>query len=718
MYRFTIKLLPVLLCLVLVSCGGAQMGIEPGGDAVEATAVAQPTLTTPDARFDCGAVTEIPTAECQALVSFYDATGGPRWQDNSGWLATNTPCSWNGASCADGHVDRLGLFFNNLQGPLPTALADLAQLRALDLHNNSISGPIPAEIGRLAGLQSLDLSANQLTGPLPATLGNLPALQFLHLAYNQLSGPIPAEFGQMTALTTVDLSHNQLSGVIPATFGNLTALQTVRLNDNQLEGPIPFELGQLPALTEVDLAFNQLTGAAPSALFQVTIHRLWGNQLDGTIFAENGQQSVNFLGAAFTYDRAMADHVWAEQMSAHPAESGPGVMWAPSEYIVFTLTRADGPQNHNPMGLYGAAEAQIHIYPTAGLNAEVQPTVDNLRQLLAERPDPADYAAVMPEQDAAQPGLAMLPPSNAVQMFRAHVAYLTFIGGQGVRYLTQLSQGPIPANNQDLFYTFQGLTDDGAFYIAAYFPVMLPALPETPQLSEDEYATLMADWQGYVAQTVDLLNRQPTATFTPDLATLDAVINSLSLAGLTAAPELEGVWPDNGESVDNQPILQWAAFPGAVRYELVVVDDDAFPPVVAFSQFTTDTVMPVTPALDPGSYSWTVRALDANDALLGELNRQFLVRAAIEVIGPVSGAAVNATPTLTWRPYPGAAGYQLILLDDDAFPPVVVVDMETADTTFTVTTPLESGSYSWTVWAKDANGVVVAELVNQFIVED
>lgn len=56
-------------------------------------------------------------------------------------------------------------------------------------------------------------------------------------------------------------------------------------------------------------------------------------------------------------------------------------------------------------------------------------------------------------------------------------------------------------------------------------------------------------------------------------------------------------------------------------------------------------------------------------------------------------------------------------MDDDAYPPVVVVDEEVAETSFTVAAPLAPGSYSWTVLARDANGAVVAELTSHFIVE-
>jgi hypothetical protein len=111
---------------------------------IEATAAVPTTAPTTitDESFSCTAVSEIPTAECQALVTFYEATDGPNWVDNTGWLETTTPCSWYGLTCAGSHVDTLSLFYNDLQGQLPAALADLPQLRVLDLHNNAIPCPL------------------------------------------------------------------------------------------------------------------------------------------------------------------------------------------------------------------------------------------------------------------------------------------------------------------------------------------------------------------------------------------------------------------------------------------------------------------------------------------------------------------------------------------------------------------------------------------------
>lgn len=180
---------------------------------------------------------------------------------------------------------------------------------------------------------------------------------------------------------------------------------------------------------------------------------------------------------------------------------------------------------------------------------------------------------------------------------------------------------------------------------------------------------------------------------------------------------LTAVWPANGESVDNKPILQWEAFPGVSQYHIIVVDDDAYPPVVAFDQMSKEPMVEVSPALEPGNFSWTVQGIDEEGGILAELNSQFLVKALMEVVEPTNLATTSATPTLAWKPFTDAVSYQVVLLDDDAYPPAVVVDEETKDTSFAVITTLEPGSYSWTVWAKDANGQVIAEANNQFTVE-
>ncbi len=120
-----------------------------------------------------------------------------------------------------------------------------------------MSGEIPAELANLSNLRSLDLSDNQLSGEIPAELANLSNLEDLDLSDNQLSGEIPAELGNLPNLEDLDLSDNQLSGEIPAELGNLPNLRLLFLQGNQLSGAIPIELGKIPNLS---LDGNQLSG--------------------------------------------------------------------------------------------------------------------------------------------------------------------------------------------------------------------------------------------------------------------------------------------------------------------------------------------------------------------------------------------------------------------------------------------------------------------------
>lgn len=88
------------------------------------------------AAFACVNVTEIPQPECHALVTLYNSTNGPAWVVKSGWLATNTPCTWVGVTCTGNHVTMLLLPDNGLNGSLPPELGALIYLRVLDLAEN------------------------------------------------------------------------------------------------------------------------------------------------------------------------------------------------------------------------------------------------------------------------------------------------------------------------------------------------------------------------------------------------------------------------------------------------------------------------------------------------------------------------------------------------------------------------------------------------------
>lgn len=245
------------------------------------------------AAFDCADVQEVSLAECRALVDLFQSTNGPQWDRKLGWLQTYTPCStpWRGVTCAGGHVVSLQLRDNNLTGPLPASLGDLAHLQTLNLANNNLTGSLPHTVGALTALQSLLLSDNQLSGPLPPSLGNLTALRTLALDANQFSGPIPAELANLAQLETLNLASNSLDGSIPASLGSLANLRELRLGNNQLSGSIPDALGGLAQLRRMALSRNQLSGSIPPALANLSaLEELWldTNRLEGEIPAALG----------------------------------------------------------------------------------------------------------------------------------------------------------------------------------------------------------------------------------------------------------------------------------------------------------------------------------------------------------------------------------------------------------------------------------------------
>ena len=206
-------------------------------------------------------------ADRAVLVTLYNATDGPNWNDNTNWLSDRQLSAWHGVSTnRDGCVTTLKLSGNQLKGAIPPQIGDLDQLIELTFWENQLAGPIPPDLGRLANLKGLVLVENFLTGSIPPELGNLTELQILFLFENFLTGPMPPELGNLGKLRGLSLRDNQLEGSIPPEFGNLASLTNLDLDRNQLTGPIPPELGNLADLAVAYLAENQLEGSIPPEL--------------------------------------------------------------------------------------------------------------------------------------------------------------------------------------------------------------------------------------------------------------------------------------------------------------------------------------------------------------------------------------------------------------------------------------------------------------------
>ena len=241
----------------------------------------------------CGPAVPVSAADSLALVSLYNATGGPNWTNNTNWLSDRPLGEWYGVSTgADERVSNLNLRSNQLTGSIPPELRKLVNLTGLFLWDNSLTGSIPSELGQLQNLEYLSLSDNQLTGRIPPELGQLQNLVVLVLFSNELTGSIPLELGQLQNLSTLSLGSNELTGRIPPELGQLHSLTGLHLANNRLTGSIPPELGQLRNLTRLILLANSLTGRIPPELGQLQNLRslsLHSNSLTGSIPPELGK---------------------------------------------------------------------------------------------------------------------------------------------------------------------------------------------------------------------------------------------------------------------------------------------------------------------------------------------------------------------------------------------------------------------------------------------
>jgi len=255
--------------------------------------------------------------------------------------------------------------------------------------------------------------------------------------------------------------------------------------------------------------------ASEATIYQVVVANQstrfrWEGEVDAAgQVTEQAVVEAPDAGISFSYDDAIADEVVPETVprEEHPVPD----MGVIPEHIGLAFNGYVLPETFH--------EPYIHIYPVDELEAgwEYAGTiVANLQQSLAEKQVPPE-------------GIAVLPPSNAGQLMRTQIAYVDFQNGTGVRFLTQLSQAYAPINNHEMFYTFQGLTGDGNYYVAAVLPVSHPALPaDGTEIPGGDWEAFAQNFETYASDIEQQLDAQDASSFTPGLSLLDAMIQSLS----------------------------------------------------------------------------------------------------------------------------------------------------------------------------------------------
>jgi hypothetical protein len=262
--------------------------------------------------------------------------------------------------------------------------------------------------------------------------------------------------------------------------------------------------------------------------------------LDGNMPLAAGTESVSWpefgREISLTYDSPLSP--WVETQTVAEVPLSDQILFAESRpaYAQFRFTGYQAGRPYQlPLLPVEDNIAQVMVFRTAdfpGYGDDASTGFVNqqmaLQNLLDTGVDPARCA----QSTTGEFTLPFLPWINAQQTFCAQPQILEFHGGRGVRYISEYSQGPEPVLDQHVFYTFQGLTDDGQFYISAIFPVetgIFPVEPAPcPRCSDPNYNPF-PEWQALIAEQLAQLNMQAIDEFTPSLSTLDDLVQSIQI---------------------------------------------------------------------------------------------------------------------------------------------------------------------------------------------
>ena len=216
---------------------------------------------------------------------------------------------------------------------------------------------------------------------------------------------------------------------------------------------------------------------------------------------------ILYEGVSFIFDHSLAD-------SVTPAND-PGMVdeanefWNIPPHLKFTFSNWTLEEAfHEPV---------IRVYSVAdfrAVNSGVSDYLDALRTIVDTQPG---------DHEDIRVGDFF----NAAQFIRSQVAYLNFQNGKGVRFISQYGQAAWPIGWPHLFYTFQGLTDDGTYYISIILPIHHPSLPYPDDVVMDD--AFYDNFVNYRTEKQNQLNGEDAASFEPSLLILDALVETLKV---------------------------------------------------------------------------------------------------------------------------------------------------------------------------------------------
>ncbi|MEP7133671.1 MAG: hypothetical protein ABI904_01945 [Chloroflexota bacterium] len=231
--------------------------------------------------------------------------------------------------------------------------------------------------------------------------------------------------------------------------------------------------------------------------------------------------TVTLNNVTFTIPQGLAKDALTEMVSAVTDPNGPtwGLAPAHSEFTLTSYQLQD--KFHKP---------KLYVYPAQEYAALSEGAAESIKRL--------ETGLANPNTQWASDALPFIPFFNAAQVFAAQIQIIKFQNGSGVRFLTEYAQSFATVNNHELFYHFQGVTDDGKYYIIVIMPITAPMLaadekPDSPVPSDGVpfpgFNDPNPDFMGYYNAITEKLNATAPDSFAPNLSTLDNLVKSITI---------------------------------------------------------------------------------------------------------------------------------------------------------------------------------------------
>ncbi len=165
---------------------------------------------------------------------------------------------------------------------------------------------------------------------------------------------------------------------------------------------------------------------------------------------------------------------------------------------------------------------QIAVYPVQAYRALVPDLIQNRVKALQ------DLIGGGPLGTGALP---LLPIFNAMEEIHVQYKVVPFRNGSGIRYLTQYTQFADPINNYEMFYSFQGLTADGQYWVSAILPISSGLVGADSNaipggMTQEQFSS---QFESYRTEISNTLNAADPNSFAPAISALDNLIGSINI---------------------------------------------------------------------------------------------------------------------------------------------------------------------------------------------